>query len=93
MIFLDTETCGLHGPTVLIQWAEDNGPINLHSVWTEPIKDTIELIEKFVASDICGFNLSFDWFHICQTYTTLIQFPDWNVYPEDHINQYAIYED
>jgi len=93
MIFLDTETCGLHGPTVLIQWAEDNGPINLHSVWTEPIKDTIELIEKFVASDICGFNLSFDWFHICQTYTTLIQFPDWNVYPEDHINQYAIYEE
>lgn len=93
MIFLDTETCGLHGPTVLIQWAEDDGPINLHSVFTSPVEETIELIEKFVDTEICGFNLTFDWFHICQTYTTLIQFPDWTVYPEDYINEYAAFEE
>lgn len=92
MIFFDTETCGFHGPTVLIQWAEDDGPINLHSVWTEPIKYTIELIEMLVKEGVCGFNLAFDWFHICQTYTTLIQFPDWRVEPIDHKDQYAIYE-
>jgi hypothetical protein len=93
MIYLDTETCGLHGPIVLLQWAEDDGPINLHSVFTSPIEETIELIEKIVESEICGFNLSFDWFHICQTYTTLIQFPNWLIYPEDEIDQYAIYEE
>jgi len=93
MIYFDTEGCGLTSPTVLIQWAEDDGPINLHSVFTSPIEETIELIEKLVDSEICGFNLSFDWFHICQLYTTLIQFPDWSVYPEDHIDQYAIYEE
>ena len=93
LVYLDTETCGFHGPTVLIQWAEDDGPIELHSVFTQPIEETVELIEKFVESNIVGFNLSFDWFHLCQTYTTLIQFPDWSVCPEDYIDEYAEYEE
>jgi len=95
LIFFDTEGCGLHGPTVLIQWAEDDGPIELHSVWHSPVSETLELIENFCYHDggICGFNLAFDWFHICQLYTTLIQFPDRDVYPIDCIPEYVEYEE
>lgn len=95
MIFFDTETCGFHGPIVLIQWAEDDGPVNMHSVWTEPISETLELIEMLCDHEggVCAFNLAFDWFHICQTYTTLSMFTDQSVYPEDVVDQYALYEE
>jgi len=93
IVYIDTETCGLTGPIVLLQWAEDDGPIELHSVFTSPVEETLELIEKIVDSEVCGFNLSFDWFHICQTYTTLIQFPDCSVDPIDYIDEYAEYEE
>ena len=47
MIFLDTETCGFHGPTVLIQWSRGgDDPIKLHSVWESPIGETLALIES-----------------------------------------------
>lgn len=93
MIFFDTETCGLHGPIVLIQWADEDNEIYLHSVWNEPISETLSLIEMLCTEGVIGFNLAFDWFHICQTYTTLIQFPDQSVLPCDHKEEYARYEE
>lgn len=91
MIFFDTETCGLFGFVVLIQWSEDRGPINLHNVWYRPIRETLELIEKFVThpGGICGFNLAFDWFMICKAYNTLSQFTDLDACPIDHIDEIA----
>ena len=86
MIFFDTETCGLHGAAVLIQWAEDDGEIHLHEVWTNPISETLELIEKFCENCVVGFNLTFDWFHLCKLYTMLSQYPDHSAYPEDIID-------
>jgi hypothetical protein len=68
----DTETCGLHGPIVLIQWAIDDGPIHLHEVWKRPIRETLELIDDMMAKGVIGFNLTFDHFHLCQLYTTLL---------------------
>ena len=92
MLYFDTETCGFHGPIILIQWAEDDGPITLHNTWLMPISDTLELIRKICYSDICGFNLAFDWFHICQMYTTLellaSRIGD-KACPIDHIQEYA----
>ena len=92
MIFFDTETCGLHGPIVLLQWAEGDGEIHLHEVWRQPVKDTIELIEKIVnhKEGVVGFNLAFDWFHICQTYTTLQLIENKDEPPD--ITEYAIKE-
>lgn len=77
MIFFDTETCGFHGPVVLLQWAEDDGPVSLHSVWTNKVRETMELIEEITYHEggVCGFNLAFDWFHLCQLYTTLRLLP------------------
>lgn len=84
MIFLDTETCGFHGMAVLIQWAKDEGEIQLHSVWTNPVRETLELIEMIVndPDGIVGFNLTFDWFHICKLYNVLSMCSDWESDPD-----------
>jgi hypothetical protein len=93
-IFFDTETCGLHGPIVLIQWALGDGPVQMHSVWKEPISDTLELLESLTTNPggVIGFNLAFDWFHVCQLYTTLLRLPDHSRLPEDCIEEYALAE-
>jgi hypothetical protein len=89
-ITFDTETVGFHGPIVLLQWAEGDGPVQLHSVWTEPIHETLDLIEYIVyhKGGVLGFNLTFDWFHMCQLYTTLKLLPR-DAYPVDIIDEYA----
>lgn len=96
MMPFDTETCGFHGPTVLIQYADSmDGEIFRHNVWREPIIDTLALIEKMCEEGVCGFNLTFDWFHIAQTATVLtllgekVGFDEW---PVDHIEEYAMLE-
>ena len=73
MIFYDTETCGLHGPIVLLQYAEDDGPITLYEPWRSSISDTMDIITWMMehTGGVCGFNLAFDHFHMCQMYTTL----------------------
>jgi len=75
-LFVDTETCGFHGPIVLIQYAIEDGPITLYNVWQEPVNKTIALIEEIATHEVIGFNLAFDWFHFCQMYTTLIEYRD-----------------
>ena len=93
MRFFDTETCGFHGPTVLIQHADGpTGEVIRHNVWTETIYDTLELIETFCKEGVCGFNLAFDWFHIAQSYTTLALLGErvgFDEHPVDHIDLYA----
>lgn len=89
---LDTETCGLHGMAVLLQYQFDDSEINLHNIWESPIWETLELIEKITHCEVLGFNLAFDWFHLCKLYTVLSLFPDHNAYPVDHIDEIALLE-
>lgn len=93
-IYFDTETCGLHGPIVTIQYAQGDGAIYIHEVWKSPIEETLLLITQMAENDdgIIGFNLTFDWFHICQTYTTLALAAKeigLTALPEDHITRIA----
>jgi hypothetical protein len=93
MITLDFETCGFHGMPVLLQWARDDGPIYLHEIWHRPVRETLELIE-FIANHkegICGFNLSFDWFHMCKLYTTW-SLLDGDIIPEECVDHIAVLE-
>lgn len=97
MITLDTETCGLHGLPVTIQYKIDNGPIIIWDIWLNPIRRTMELIQEFCQHPIVGFNLAFDWFHICKIYTTfetfVKQFPHLDeALPEDYIEELALCE-
>lgn len=89
MKFVDCETCGFTGPLVLLQYAENNGPVNLYNVWKNPIKRTLELIRWILEDDFCGFNISFDFFQIVKLFTVFSLFPDKDAYPEDHINLIA----
>jgi hypothetical protein len=94
MLFFDTETCGLHGPIVLIQYAEDDD-VNLFSPWFESINSTMELLDFITYNDIIGFNLAFDWFHICQMWTTLYELKKkvgGSAILINHIEEYALCE-
>lgn len=90
MLFFDCETVGYHGMAVLIQWAEDDGPIHLHEVWRRPIGETLELIEKIAnhPGGVCGFNIAFDWFHLCKIWTTF-RLLDPDDYPDEIVQRVA----
>lgn len=95
MIFLDCESCGLHGMAVLLQYAVDDGEIHLYNIWKEPVHKTLHLIEYICKNDVCGFNLAFDWFHLCKIYTTfslLKRDKGVNAYPEDHVDLCGVLE-
>jgi hypothetical protein len=91
LAFVDTETCGLTGPAVTIQYAYDNGPISVHDIWLEPVSDTLHLIEELLRCDVVGFNLAFDIFQLAKIYNMLTYLPG-DAYPEDHIEELAEYE-
>ena len=89
--YLDTETCGLHGLPVLLQYSFNGGPILLHDIWLEPIKQTLDILQEIAECCVVGFNLCFDWFHVCKLWTTLVRLPgDW--VPAEHINAVAVAE-
>lgn len=95
MITFDTETCGFHGPVVLIQWARDAEKPRLHSVFTSPIGDTLEVWDTIIRDKVLGFNLTFDVFHLNKSYNTLmflgreVGFDKW---PIDYVNEMACIE-
>lgn len=94
MIYLDTETVGLIGPIVLIQWAHDDGEVQMFSPWKNTVLDTLKVLEEIIfdPEGICGFNLTFDWFHLCKMYTTLLLLKDHNAWLEDCVLEYALAE-
>ena len=73
--FVDTESIGYRGPTVLIQYAKDDGDIVLHNIWKERVYDTLRLIEDILDGQFIGFNLSHDMFHLARTYGILRMLP------------------
>lgn len=75
MFYLDTESIGFYGPTVLIQWAIDDGPINVHNIFQKTAYETCRLIELMCEHTVVGYHLSHDSFHINRTYGILKQLP------------------
>ena len=69
--FTDTETCGLHGVPVLLQYAIDDGPVTLHHLWLKPIDETLKVIEDIVDGRVVAHNLRFDWFMLSKFYNML----------------------
>jgi len=93
MLFLDSETVGLHGMPVLLQYAENNGPIVLYDLWEMPSRDSMQLIEWMMTHDVCGFNMAFDHFHLSKWYTTMLEWDKPNECPSDFINEIAYAEE
>jgi hypothetical protein len=88
-LFFDTETCGFYGVPVTIQYAYDDQPINIWDIWKHKIGDTLDFIEEMCKHTVIGFNLVFDWFHICKIYTMFKQLGNRNLWPEDEIERLA----
>lgn len=74
-LWFDSETCGLYGLPVILQYKVEGGEIVIYEVWKHTVGETLDLIEWFCEHCVVGFNLVFDWFHIAKTYTILRQFP------------------
>lgn len=94
--FIDIESCGFHGPAVTIQYAFDDGPIEIHEFWTTPIEDSLALLDKIGQCNVIGYNLAFDWFHIQKIYTILLLARDVIgpfEYLDEHIEQVALLEE
>lgn len=81
--YFDSETCGFVGMPVLFQYAFDRGPIHLHEVWTQPVKDTMDLVRELAECEFVGFNLTFDAFHLCKLATMWSLLPPGLIPAED----------
>lgn len=92
-VYLDVESCGLHGQPVLLQYAIENQPVQLYEPWREPIGKTLELIRWLCEQCIVGFNLAFDWFMINKVYNTFLLLNDEDALPVNHIDELAIVEE
>lgn len=96
MIYLDTETCGLHGVAVILQYAIDDSEIEIYNLWKNKLSSTLNLLRLIAEhkEGICGFNLVFDWFHIQKIYNifslALERLGD--IIPEEHIESIAYLE-
>lgn len=93
LFYIDTETCGLHGMPVLLQYAEGDGDIVLWELWKEPIIESLLLIERIADRGIIGFNLAFDWFHLYKFWSTCQLIVDKDQCPADIIDDMAIAEE
>lgn len=88
-VYIDTETCGFHGMPVIIQYAYDDGPIQIWNFWLHPIYESLNLIEELCKHTIIGFNLAFDWFHINKVYNVFAKATDYLAWPIDIIDELA----
>lgn len=77
---IDTETVGLTGMPVLIQWASDGGSgwgdIKTMSCWRVPAREVVSLIEEFVDGCVIAHSVRFDWFMLTKLYHVCKQVPD-----------------
>lgn len=73
LCFLDTETCGLTGPAVILQYAFNDDPeIHIHEFWRRPIQESLNLLDRIAKCRVVGFNLAFDWFQLQKMYNMLL---------------------
>lgn len=90
-VFLDSETCGFHGLPVLLQYAVDDGPVQIVHLWKTPTYQIVDLIHFFVDNRIVAHNLRFDFFHLSKLYNLCTQClgeKTLSDYPVDHIAEW-----
>lgn len=95
-VFLDCETVGFHGMPITLQYAYDEGEIQIHEFWPNTIQDNLDLLDEIAKCAVIGYNLSFDWFHLCKMYTTCLLARDAigpDEYLDDHIDRIALLEE
>jgi hypothetical protein len=74
MIFVDSETVGLCGPAILLQYAENDNEITFYHFWKRSVQESLELIEWLMnyKDGLIFFNAVFDHFQLCKIYTMFL---------------------
>ena len=78
---MDTESVQFIGPTALIQYqligssGTDLTEIILHDVMATPANETCDIIDTMMESELVGFNLAHDMFHLSRTYNLCKRLP------------------
>lgn len=88
LTFFDSETCGLHGMMVLLQFAMDDGKVHLYDVWLNSVRHTLRLFKAIAEKQSVLFNASFDWFHMVKIVTIWDRLPG-HWLPVKHIDEIA----
>lgn len=84
LLFYDTETCGLVGMPVLLQYAVGKeGDIVLYDIWKNPVRETLAICEAMMKHVNIGFNLAFDHFQIQKLHSVFSLVEDKDSNPED----------
>lgn len=92
-LVLDTETVGLCGPAVIIQYKLlDEDEITIWNFWKNPIYKSLKLIEWICEHGVIGFNLAFDWFQLQKLYNMFSLIEDKSQWPEDCIDELGMRE-
>jgi hypothetical protein len=81
VLYLDSEGIGFTGPSLLWQYAVDDGPIRMHDVFLKPVSETLELLEWFTTQEPCAWHMAFDWFHVVQQFNVMKQISNKSVPP------------
>lgn len=68
--FVDTESPGLTAPTVLLQYAINDGPVELVDVFFEEAGYLMGLIEEFMGNRFVAHNINFDHQALSRLYNT-----------------------
>lgn len=84
--YIDTETCGLYGVPVIIQYALDEAEPVKHDIWGRPAGETLDLIDKFCQYDTVFYNATFDWFQLTKIYNLFLKLDRTSI-PEQFINE------
>lgn len=86
-IFLDTETCGLHGILITIQYAFGlDGKPQIWNAWKHTVRENMDFIETLAENNLVFWNATFDMFHLVKFYNMLAKADDgWIL--EEHIEE------
>ena len=71
LLYVDTETVGLVGPVVLIQYGYFREQVHLYHVFEHTSRETMALIERIMDEGYVVFNAAFDQFKLQQLYCLL----------------------
>lgn len=73
--FIDTESIGFYGATIMLQYCHNDGDPVIHNIWDNTVQSTLDLIERQLEGTFIGFNLVHDMFHYHRTYNVLQELP------------------
>ncbi len=75
-VFMDTESFGFYGATILIQCRFQGESRFIHDVFHKTCRESLNLLIRMISCDVVGFNLTHDIFHLSRTLNVLTKYAE-----------------